>query len=36
MAGVAALLAIGGLAFPLVGASMLVMAAMDRLWSRDG
>jgi uncharacterized iron-regulated membrane protein len=30
MLGVAALLAVGGVAFPLVGASMLVMGAVDR------
>ena len=34
--GVAALLAVGGLVFPLVGASMLAMLAFDRLVFGDG
>lgn len=34
--GVTALLALGGIAFPLVGVSMLVMAAVDRWAFRDG
>jgi uncharacterized iron-regulated membrane protein len=36
MLGVAALLAVGGIAFPLVGVSMLVMGAVDRWVFRDG
>jgi uncharacterized iron-regulated membrane protein len=35
MLGVTALLAVGGVAFPLVGASMLVMGAVDRWVFRD-